>query len=373
MMVYLDNAATTFPKPKSVIDGTLECIKKYCGNPGRGTHKLSTMISEKIYETRELLASFLGIDSPENVVFCENATHALNLAIKTTIKPSTHVLISDMEHNSVLRPIYALSESAGVEYSVFDSKNIDESIPRLIKNNTKYIVSTLASNVVGREISLEKLSYLAAKFKLTLIVDSSQLIGHKAINLSKFPCNILCAPGHKALFGIQGVGFAVFSDKLKRPTLFEGGSGNDSKKLSMPELLPERFEAGTLPSPSIVSLYYGLKFIEKVGLAQIEEKLTQLTNRYVDIISSFENTVLYECGNGIVSFNVGDSFSSAIAEEFNKYAIYTRSGLHCAPLAHRSIGTIKKGCVRISLSYLNSIEESDRFYKVIKSICRVCR
>lgn len=370
-MIYLDNAATTFPKPNSVIDGTFECLKKYCGNPGRGTHKLSTKISEKIYEARELIASFLGTDSAENVVFCQNATHALNLAIKTTVKPSTHVLISDIEHNSVLRPIHALSENSDVEYSLFDSKNIDNSIPSLIKSNTKYLVSTLASNVLGREIPLEKLSEIAKKFNLTLIVDSSQLIGHKEINLARTPCDVLCAPGHKALFGIQGAGFAVFSDGIKRPTLFEGGSGNDSKNLSMPELLPERFEAGTLPSPSIVSLYYGLKFIEKVGLSEIESKLSTLTERYADIISSFENTTLYEYGNGLVSFNVGNASSFEIAEEFNKRGIYMRGGLHCAPLAHTVIGTINGGCVRISLSYFNSLDECDRFYKAIKSICRL--
>ena len=372
-MIYLDNAATTFPKPQSVIDGTFECIKRYCGNPGRGTHKLSSKISEKIYETRELIAGFLGTDAPENVVFCQNATHALNLAIKTTVEPSTHVLISDIEHNSVLRPIHALSKSNGVEYSLFDSANIDYSIPCLIKKNTKYIVSTLASNVIGREIRLEKLSEIAKKFKLTLIVDSAQLIGHKEINLAKTYCDVLCAPGHKALFGIQGAGFAVFSDKIKRSTLVEGGSGNDSKNLSMPELLPERFEAGTLPSPSIVSLYYGLDFIQKVGLVEIERKLLKLTERYADILSSFEDIALYEYGNGLVSFNIGNAPSSEVAEEFNRYGVFMRSGLHCAPLAHDAIGTAKQGCVRISLSYLNSFEECDKFYKVIKSICRSYR
>ena len=370
-MIYLDNAATTFPKPRSVIDGTFECIRKYCGNPGRSSHKLSAKISEKIYETRESIANFLGLECPENVVFCQNATHALNLAIKTTVESGSHVLISDIEHNSVLRPIYALSRQNGVEYSIFDTKgDIEESIPPLIKDNTKYIVSTLASNVIGREVSLKKLSDISVKYNLTLITDSSQLLGHKLINLSKTPCAVLCAPAHKALFGIQGAGFAVFSDKLKRPTLFEGGSGNDSKNLSMPELLPERFEAGTVPSPSIVSLFYGIEFIKKNGLDEIEKKLTTLTERYAELISSVKNTVLYEYGNGVISFNVVNIPSLVVAEEFNKYGICIRSGLHCAPLAHKIIGTLDTGTARISLSYLNEFKETDKFYKALVSVCR---
>ena len=370
-MIYLDNAATTFPKPQSVIDGTFECVRKYCGNPGRSSHKLSVKISEKIYETRELIANFLGTEKPENVVFCQNATHALNLAIKTTVVPGSHVLISDIEHNSVLRPIHAISEQKGVEYSIFDTKgDISESIPRLIKDNTKYIVSTLASNVFGREISLKKLSDIAKKHNLTLITDSSQFLGHKPIDLSKTPCAVLCAPAHKALFGIQGAGFAVFSDDVKRPTLFEGGSGNDSQNLSMPELLPERFEAGTLPSPSIVSLFYGIEFIKKVGLCEIEKKLSALTDRYADLISSMKNTFLYEYGNGVISFNVANVPSMIIAEEFNRYGIFIRSGLHCAPLAHKCIGTLETGTSRISLSYLNEFNETDKFYKILTSVCK---
>lgn len=370
-MIYLDNAATTFPKPRSVIDGTLECIKKYCGNPGRSSHRLSAKISEKIYETREAIADFLGSDSPENVVFCQNATHALNIAIKTTIEPDTHVLISDLEHNSVLRPINALVRKNRVRYSVFGTEgDIEDNIPKLIRDDTKYIVTTLASNVIGREIPLKKLSAISKRYNLTLITDSSQLLGHKTVNLSETPCAVLCAPAHKALFGIQGAGFALFSDNLKRETLFEGGSGSDSKNLSMPDVLPERFEAGTIPSPSVVSLLYGIEFIKKIGIHEIENKIIRLADRYVELISSCKNATLYEHGNGVVSFNVGDVPSSVIAEEFSKSGVCIRGGLHCAPLAHKSIGTLERGTARISVSYLNELKECDRFYKVLCSVCR---
>ena len=220
-MIYLDNAATSFPKPQSVIKAIKECIQKYCGNPGRSTHKMSVKTSEKVYEARERIAEFLGLDVPENVVFTQNATHSLNLAIKTTIKPNTHVLISDIEHNSVLRPIYALKQKTGVRYSIFATDgDIRKSIVSKIENDTKYIVSTLASNVIGREVPLDILSGISKDYGLTLIVDASQLIGHKKIDLSKNQCDVLCAPGHKALFGIQGIGFCIFSDNLERQTIF---------------------------------------------------------------------------------------------------------------------------------------------------------
>lgn len=368
-MIYFDNAATTFPKPRCVTKAVTECIKQYCGNPGRSSHSLSLRTSEKIFETRECVASFIGIENPENVVFTQNATHALNLAIKTTLKPDTHVLISDIEHNSVLRPVHALKEKLGISYSVFNSSgNIRESIISQITPKTKYIVSTLASNVLGREISLKELSDVSHEYGLSLIIDASQLIGHKKIDLKETPCDVLCAPSHKALFGIQGSGFCVFMDNLPRETVFEGGSGNDSINPLMPEFLPERFEAGTLSSPAIISLLAGIRYIEKTGIDEIEEKIFCMTEKLADVIGSVKNTVLYEYGNGVISFNVANTPAEIISEELNKVGICTRSGLHCAPLAHKTIGTLDIGTVRLSISYLNTSKEIDEFYKRIKSI-----
>lgn len=370
-MIYLDNAATTFPKPACVINSVNECIKKYCGNPGRSSHRLSLITSEKIYEAREKIAKLLGIGTPENVVFTQNATYALNLAIKTTIAPFTHVLISDMEHNSVFRPIYSLSRNSSVEYSIFNTTgDIEKNIEPLIKNNTKYIVSTLSSNVIGREVSLEKLSRIAIKHNIALIIDASQIIGHKKIDLSKNCCNVLCAPGHKALFGLQGIGFAVFLDKIKRNAFIEGGSGNDSLNPEMPNLLPEKYEAGTLPSPSIISLLAGIDFIERIGQGEIESKINYLTVRCADIINSIPNSVLYEYGNGVISFNIANVPSELVSRELDRHGVFTRSGLHCAPLAHKTIGTDKIGTVRVSLSFLNKSREIDEFYKILKSVCK---
>lgn len=370
-MIYFDNAATTFPKPRCVINAVNECLNKYCGNPGRSSHRLSVLTSEKIYEAREKIAKLIGIEAAESIVFTQNATYALNLAIKTTVTPFSHVLISDMEHNSVLRPIYALSKKAGVEYSVFNtSGDIEKNIDSLIRKNTRCIVSTLASNVIGREISLQKLSEIAKKHNIHLIVDASQIIGHSKIDLSKNSCNILCAPGHKALFGIQGIGFAVFTDDINRESFIEGGSGSDSLNKNMPVLLPEKYEAGTLPSPSIISLLAGIDYIERTGQEEIEQRINSITERCADIINSIPNSVLYEYGNGVISFNIANIPSEIVSRELDKYGVYTRSGLHCAPLAHETIGTSKIGTVRVSLSYLNKFREIDEFYKILNSVCK---
>ncbi len=370
-MIYLDNAATSFPKPKNVLDSVNKCISEYCGNPGRSTHILSLKTAEKIYEVREKIANFLCFDNPENIVFTQNATAALNLAIKTIIEPKTHVLISNIEHNSVYRPIYRMSKKHGVEYDVFDSLgNLEDNIKPLLKSNTKYIVSTLASNVTGRKISLSELSRIADKYDLTLITDASQIMGHTRINLCETKCDILCSAGHKALFGIQGVGFIIFSKNFNGEPLIDGGSGNDSFNPEMPLYLPERYEAGTLPSPSIISLGAGIDFINNVGISTVEEKINFLESKYAEILKSFKNIKVYEYSNGVISFNIKKMPSSIVSDALNKFGIYTRSGFHCAPLAHNAIGTQETGTVRISLSFLNTPQESDIFYKALLDISK---
>ncbi len=371
-MIYLDNAATTFPKPKSVIDGVYKCITEYCGNPGRSAHRMSVLTSEKIYETREKIAEFISIEEPEKIVFTQNATHALNLAIKTTVQPNSHVLISDIEHNAVLRPIHAVSLKNNVRYSIFSSEgDLEKNIEGKIKKDTKYLISTLASNVNGREIDLEILSKVAIKNNLILIVDASQLIGHKKINLMRTPCNILCAPSHKALFGIQGAGFAVFNDDLYRDTMYEGGSGNASKELKMSSELPERFEAGTLSSPAIISMMYGIEFIEENGIEEIFNKNEKLSFMLFERLKSIKDLTVYSNNLGVISFNYKDIPSSSVSYYLDKRDIYTRSGLHCAPLAHKTIGTSNQGTVRVSMSCFNTVKDIDIFFKELSEICSV--
>lgn len=372
-MVYLDNAATTFPKPRRVIAALDECVRSYCGNPGRSSHRLSIKACEKIYDTRQQICSLLDFQQEEKVVFTQNATYALNLAIKTSIKGGEHIIISDLEHNSVIRPLSKMRERLGIEISVFnsDAKNLKEEIMSHIRPNTSFIVSTLASNVTGKEIPLSVLSEIRNEKKIKLIADASQLIGHKKISLEKTPCDILCAPGHKALFGIQGVGFAVFSDDIERDSFIEGGSGNESQSERMPQLLPERFEAGTLPTPSIVSLGEGIRYITELGLESVEKKIETLSEMICERILSVKGaTLLSNEKRGVIPFNFGNVPSSTISGMLDKMGIYTRSGLHCAPTAHKKLGTLNGGAVRVSISVQNSKRDIEKFHAALLEISR---
>lgn len=368
-MIYLDNAATSFPKPDCVIKEVNRCIKKYCANSGRSSHSLAIKTDEEIYRARESIASLLSIDTPERVCFTQNTTYALNLAIKTTLREKCHVLISDLEHNSVLRPLYKLKCTLGIEYSIFSTDgNIEENIKKLIRHDTRAIISTLMSNVTGATVPISVLSKIAKDNGLILIVDAAQYIGHQKIDLSLFPCNVLCAPAHKALFGLQGCGFAVFLDNIPRESFIEGGSGSESKRQGMPDYLPERFEAGTLPTPSIVALRSGIEYIEEIGYAAIDEHLSGLCAEYSEMIRSIKGTEIFGAGGGIISFRIKGVPSHMVAELLDKYGICVRSGLHCAPLAHKKLGTSDSGLVRISFSWLSKKTDIDVFYKALREI-----
>ncbi len=369
-MIYLDNAATTNKKPNSVYKAVEKAVKNLSANAGRGTYDLSLRAAERIYETREELASFLNFSFPERIVFTMNATYALNLAIKGIISEKCHVLISDVEHNSVIRPIYKLIDELGINVSCFNSsaEYLDAEIESNIRPDTKAIVSTLASNVTGKEIPLEILSAVAKRNNLKLIVDASQYIGHKKIDLTKTPCTALCAPAHKALFGIMGLGFAVFSNAVDVATVIEGGSGAMSKNYYMPLALPERLEAGTLPGPAIVALCEGIKYIKRVGLKVIENKSRELTELCSNSILSVPGTIVYAKNLGIVTFNMKNFKSELLCERLNDFGICVRGGFHCAPSAHNKLGTDESGAVRVSMSHFSSKEDVYSLYRALKKI-----
>lgn len=368
-MIYFDNAATTFPKPASVISAVFDCISSYCGNPGRGSHTLSRRSAEAVYSVREKTAQFLGIDSPENVVFTYNATHSLNLALKTIISANCHVLTSDIEHNSVIRPLEKLRRTLNVDYDIFDSDgDVEENIKKRINKDTRILVSTLASNVTGKRIPFEILSRISEEYGLKLIVDASQSIGHDEIDLSVTKCDVLCAPGHKALFGIQGSGFAVFKDSKIKESFIEGGSGTDSQSLLMPPLLPEGYEAGTLSTPAIVGLGAGIDYLNSASLYSINSKILNLALYFKKELAKADDLIIYPSFGGIVSFNHNRFDSNKFSAILDHYGICVRSGLHCAPSAHRKLGTIENGCVRVSFSCFNEFREIENFLDLLKKI-----
>ena len=369
-MIYFDNAATTYKKPHRVIRAVEKCIKKYSANPGRGAHRLSISASEVVYDARESIARFFGMDAPERVVFTYNTTYALNIAIKTIISPSSHVIISNLEHNSVLRPIHKLKDIAGVQYSVFNAMADDlyAEIVSHIRSDTQAIVCTAASNVTGLQLPLEILSDIKKRFNLRLIIDGAQAAGHKKINLSLLSFDAFCFPAHKAMLGIMGTGACIFGDEYTPKSLIEGGSGTSSRDLYMPSVLPEAIEAGTLGLPGIVALAEGVRFLEDYGIDNVERRLNFLTDRLLDRISSVCGVRIIGAEGGVVSFLLRDMGSERTAAVLDEKGICVRAGLHCSPLAHTTLGTIETGAVRASLSIFNTEREIDRFYGALKEI-----
>ncbi len=368
-MIYFDNAATSFPKPKRVIREVTRCLTQYCGNPGRSSHKLALAAADKIFETREIISDFLGNKKSENVVFTPNATYALNLVIKGLIARKCHCIISDLEHNSVLRPLYKSLDKYDGDFSIFDSNlPVNEAIPPLIRDNTEIIISTLCSNVTGQTVDLKELSKIAIRYNLKLIIDASQYVGHTSIDLSDVYYTAFCAAGHKGLFGIQGSSFAIINDHKLFDTLTEGGSGVDSFSRIMPILLPERYEAGTLSTPAIASLGEGIKFISNISVKEIEKRICNMTGLLKSEFDSIPDLTLYGANNGIASFNLREYPSSYVAQMLDKNGIATRSGFHCAPLIHNKLGTSERGAVRVSLSYFNNEKEVYEFCRILRKI-----
>ena len=362
-MIYLDNAATTFPKPLCVYEEINKCIRKYCGNPGRSSHKLSLKCAEKIYETRELIANMFN-GEPENVVFTLNTTYAINIAIKTLLKPGTHVLISDIEHNSVLRPIYKLSYEKAITYDIFDSSGSDEmilnNIKSKVKNNTSMIACTHMSNVGSKVLPIRKIGRLCKENDITFVVDAAQSAGIYDINVTDMNINALCFPGHKGLYGPQGVGVILFNSKEPTRTLIEGGTGINSIDRNMPSFLPEMLEAGTLPTPSIVGLCEALKWLKTLNIGKIRSHEEELYDICKNFLLENKNIKLYlfnnESGNTLL-FNIMNKSSATVAAELDKYDICVRSGFHCAPMTHQKLNTGENGAVRISFSVFNTKNE----------------
>ena len=369
-MIYFDNAATTNIKPKCVYKGISYAMKHLCANPGRSSHRSALFSSEAVYDSRERVARLFNA-APDKTVFTYNATYALNMAIKTLVKEKCHLIISDMEHNSVYRVVQRLYRELGVTYSIFDSDNICiESLEGLLQADTKAVITTLSSNVTGKEIDENIISNFAKKHNLQVIFDASQAAGHRRIDLSDLEYYAFCAPGHKALFGIMGAGVAIFNDIKRCGDFLEGGSGVDSLSENMPQYLPEGYEAGTLGVPSVYALGKGCEFVMGTGEEVIEKRLKLLTDLAYDRLSDLKNLKIYGKGSGIISFSVKDIPSFSVAEYLDKRGIAVRGGLHCAPLAHKKLGTIEHGLVRASFSIFNKKCEIDKFYIALKEITK---
>ncbi|WP_296645709.1 aminotransferase class V-fold PLP-dependent enzyme [Romboutsia sp. 13368] len=378
-MIYLDNAATTFPKPEAVYDAMMDCMKNYCANPGRAGHKLAMKAAREIYDTRENIAKLLNIDNPMNIVFTNNATDSLNLAIKGVVKEGDHIITTSMEHNSVIRPIKAL-EKIGIENTIVKCDeqgflNIDD-LEKAIKPNTKLIVTTHASNVCGTLIDIKSVSEIARKHNVLYLIDASQTLGVYDIDLKDIKADMLAAPGHKGLLGPQGTGILYIREGLSLDILKEGGTGSRSEDLFQPDLVPDKYESGTHNTPGIVGLNEGVKFIFKEGIEKIKKHEEELCKYMLERLEEIPNIKIYGPKDAkkrasVISINIGNMDSGEITFLLDsEYDIATRSGIHCAPLAHKTLDTLEQGAVRFSIGYFNTKEEIDKSIDALKEISK---
>ncbi len=371
-MIYFDNAATTFPKPQTVTRGVAECMQNYGGNPGRSAHPLALAAAESVFSAREEVCAFFGGTQSENVIFTQNATHALNLAIFGIARQGDHILISNLEHNSVLRPVAELYRSGVASYSVFDALGDDDevlaSIKKACRRNTRIIITTHVSNICPKKLPIEKISAFCRERGIFHIVDASQSAGIYDISI-KNGASVICAPGHKGLYGPQGTGFCLFCNGFDfsqlSPTVF-GGNGINSVKTDMGRTAPESFEAGTLAVPSIAGLAEGVRFVKKLGTHKIRAHEAFLCDKIKQSLLADGRIKVYlpeESGSTLL-FSADGVESSELARRLSTRGVCTRAGLHCAPLAHKALGT-GGDAVRLSFSAFNTEKEAGAFCAIL--------
>jgi cysteine desulfurase / selenocysteine lyase len=376
-MIYLDNAATTFPKPKQVYDAVLDCMENYGANPGRAGHKLAMRAGREIYECRENIARLLNVSNPMNIVFTHNATDSLNLAIKGVVKSGDHIITTSIEHNSVIRPIKSL-EKNGVEntivkcdkYGQLDPKDIEAAI----KPNTKLIVTTHASNVCGTIVDIESVGNIAKENNILYLVDASQTLGVYDVDVQKLNVDMIAAPGHKCLLGPQGTGILYIREGLKVSILKEGGTGSNSEDLFQPSMIPDKYESGTHNTPGLAGLNAGVRFVLETGIDKIRGHEEDLCEYMINRLNEVPNIKIYgpldsKKRAAVISINIGDIDSGEVTFILDDiYDIATRSGIHCSPLAHDTLGTLRQGTIRFSLGYFNTKEDIDKAIEALKQI-----
>ena len=376
-MIYLDNGATTFPKPKVVTDKIMECYLGYAGNPGRSGHKLAMKMDLEIYETREKICKLINGTEVLNVIFTFNATDSLNLAIKGVLEEGDHVITTSMEHNSVLRPLNKLRKDGKIELSIVyadDKGYIDpQKIFEALTPNTKMIVTTHMSNVFGTIVDIKAIGDFCKENNILYLVDASQSIGVLDIDVQEMNIDLLAFPGHKALFGPMGTGALYIKEGIIVKPLKEGGTGSYSHSIDQPELYPDSLESGTPNGVGIIALGKGIDFINEVGLENIRNHEMSLKNHFIELLKDNEDVILYgtldDRQGAVVSLNVKDMDSSEISYILSdEFDIYTRPGFHCAPLAHKTMGTEELGAIRFSFGYYNTLEEIDKTVEALLNI-----
>ncbi len=374
-MVYLDNAATTYPKPRSVYQVWGRAMTRYAANPGRAGHAMSVETSRAVFASRNRCAEFFGAE-PENTVFTLNCTHALNQAIKGLFHPGAHYVLSDIEHNAVIRPVHALTERGG-SYTLFrtspDTAETLRSAAEAIRPETVALVCTAAGNVTGQRLPIRELAALCRRKKICFIVDAAQGAGLFPLNI-KDGINIICTAGHKGLYGPMGTGLMLTDGKFQLGSLMEGGTGSASESLEQPDFLPDRFESGTINTPGAIALGAGVAFVAQRTPERILAHETALCRSFCSQLRRIPGIRVYstiddqpELYAPVVSFAVDGVPSAEATLELSRMGFYMRGGLHCAPLAHKKLGTLEEGTVRFAPSAFTTNDEVNALVRTLRA------
>lgn len=380
MNLYFDNAATSYPKPKEVVTSMTNYMNNIGSSPGRGAYKKSLASSRVVFECRQEIANFFNYENPNNVVFTGGITTSLNILLKSFLKDGDHIITTSMEHNSVLRPIFSLSSIKNVTYDIISANqdgfiNTDDII-HSIKSNTIAIIVNHSSNIMGSIQNLKSIGQICKDNNILFIVDTAQSAGIIPINFKEINCSALAFTSHKGLLGPQGLGGFIISDDLNElcTTFIEGGTGSLSESIVQPDFLPDKFESGTLNTPAIYGLYEGIKFINKEGILTIKEKEEYLTSLFINGLKNTDDIILYGSSDtskktAVISITSNKFSNSELSYVLDKdYGIMTRTGLHCAPLAHKTIGSYPTGTIRFGIGYFQNEDDIKYTLNVLKKL-----
>ncbi len=374
-MIYLDNTATSFPKPKETIEHLTRFVTTVGGNPGRSGHNLSIEAAGIIFEAREKVTDLIHAKRSERLIFTPNGTESLNLAILGLLDTNDHAIATSLEHNSVMRPLMHLKMRRGAEHTVVrcgpDGVVDMEALTRAMKKNTKAVIINHGSNVIGTTQPLGEIKRVIGD--TILIADTCQTIGSVPIDADRENMDVLCFSCHKSLFGIQGFGCLYVREGIDPRPLKFGGTGSKSESIEQPDSLPDRYECGTPNTPAIASLLGGLTFIEKEGLGKITARKGALRKKLLRGLSGIEHVTTYGshaigANVPVISFNLTNKLPSEVGYQLNQREIYVRVGLTCAPMAHKTISTVPTGTVRVSPGYFTTDAETDHFLEALRHI-----
>ena len=375
--IYFDNGSTSYPKAPGVAKAMSNLIEHGAFNINRGNYEGAYEVAALVLETRELLAELFHAESSRQVVFTPGITFSLNYLIKSLLKSGDHVLVTGLEHNAVMRPLCQM-EKVGVSYDIIPTNQEGmiraQDVDAMIRKETKAVIVLHASNVCGTVVPIEEIGEVCAKHNIFFAVDTAQSAGTIPVDMQKAKIDFLAFTGHKGLLGPQGIGGFLISDKLDRELtpLIAGGTGSISDSLEMPTVLPDKYESGTMNLPGIIGLHAALTYLKEVGLEAIHEKKMELTSYFLEGLKKFPTIRVAgrtDISNrvAVVSLDFENADNAMVAFELESdYGIMTRVGLHCAPIAHKSLGTYPQGTVRIAFSASNTKEEIDVLLRALE-------